>query len=82
MKARDERSRRLAYPQADPAPKSNPSPGTMISLPVFGYELFVAQVNVRLATAKAQPKLIHNGVRHLNRQMSSVQKLATGIRRP
>jgi hypothetical protein len=24
---------------------SNPRPGTMISTPVFGYELFVAQIN-------------------------------------
>jgi hypothetical protein len=35
-KARDERSMRLAYPQADSAPRSNPSPGTKISKPVFG----------------------------------------------
>jgi hypothetical protein len=27
------------------AHESNPSPGSMISMPVFGYELFVAQSN-------------------------------------
>jgi hypothetical protein len=35
-KVRGERPRRLAYPQADSAQKSNPSPGTLISKPVFG----------------------------------------------
>jgi hypothetical protein len=53
-KTRDERSRRLAFPQADSAPKSIPSPGTKISTPVFGSELFVAHLPFRSERRKMQ----------------------------
>jgi hypothetical protein len=43
-KMRGERSRRLAYPQSGICSRSNPSPGTRISTPVFGCELFVAHL--------------------------------------
>jgi hypothetical protein len=36
---------RWALPQAEYCSMSNPRPGTMISKPVFGCELFVAQSN-------------------------------------
>ena len=58
-KMRGERSKRLAYPQADSAPRSNPSPGTMISTPVFGCELFVAQSHRRPIVPGMQRKVIH-----------------------
>jgi hypothetical protein len=59
MKMRDERSRRLAYPQSGFCSRSNPSPGTKISKPVFGWELFVAQRLYRLLGAKTQPEFVH-----------------------
>src|SRR5439155_7305615 len=39
--------------------KSNPSPGTMISTPVFGCELFVAQSHRRPIVPGTQLKIIH-----------------------
>ena len=59
MKMRGERSRRLAYPHSGFCSKSNPSPGTKISKPVFGCELFVAQATFRLLGAKTQPEFVH-----------------------
>ena len=44
---RGERSNEMGlFRKRKPAPKSNPRPGTRISKPVFGCELFVAQVNL------------------------------------
>jgi hypothetical protein len=44
---RDERSNEMGlFRKRKPAPKSNPRPGTRISKPVFGCELFVAQFNL------------------------------------
>jgi hypothetical protein len=39
------------------APRSNPSPGTKISKPVFGYELFVAHKYCRSQSRKTQPQI-------------------------
>ena len=41
-KMRDERSKEIGLSASGFCSESNPSPGTMISTPVFGYELFVA----------------------------------------
>jgi hypothetical protein len=43
IKMRGERSRRLGLSASGYCLLSNPSPGTKISTPVFGYELFVAR---------------------------------------
>jgi hypothetical protein len=56
---RDERLRRLAYPQSGFCSRSNPSPGTKISKPVFGWELFVAHKFCRIKKSRTQLQLIH-----------------------
>ena len=56
---RGERSRRLAYPTSGFCSESNPSPGTMISTPEFGCELFVAHRRFLAKRQKLQPKVIH-----------------------
>jgi len=54
--------RRSALPQAEYCSRSNPRPGTMISTPVFGYELFVARPCSRADRKNFQAKVIHRHI--------------------
>ena len=71
-KMRGERSKRLAYPQADSAPESNSSPGTMISTPVFECELFVAHPEHHVSRGEMQHRVITKVINSL----SSAARLA------
>ena len=63
MKMRGERLRRLAYPTSGFCSESNPSPGTKISTPEFGCELFVARPLFRSDGRAIQAQVIHRGLK-------------------
>jgi hypothetical protein len=56
---RDERSKEIGLSASGFCSESNPSPGTKISTPEFGYELFVARTFCRTMARFQQPKVIH-----------------------
>lgn len=64
---------RLALPQAEYCSRSNPRPGTKISKPVFGYELFVAHVFYRSNRQNLQDQVIHCNLKKLTGRISEFE---------
>jgi hypothetical protein len=67
MKIENENARRAPkgdwrFRKRNSAPRSNPRPGTKISKPVFGYELFVAHLFYRAERERFQAPVIHKTV--------------------
>ncbi len=56
---RGERPKEIGLSASGFCSESNPSPGSKISMPEFGYGLFVARHFCRTIAGKLQPKVIH-----------------------